>query len=117
MKSVVLAVLGSLFFLSAPSAFAQTEQEIQNICGTRIIAVGSNNDKGMQELIEETRKKNNKFNACVENLVSKTKRQEAYDAIPPGNAIPGMIINGRPVYKCSSGLPCIGRIMRGAGVK
>ena len=113
----ILLLLAAPFLFYAPSAFTQTEKEIQNICGTRIIAVGSNNDKGMREAIEETRKKNNIFNACIEDLVSKTKRKEAYDAIPPGTAIPGMIINGKPVYKCSNGLACIGRIMREAGVK
>ena len=110
-----LLISGNLFFTI--SAFAQTEREIQNICGTRIVAVGSNNDKGMREIIKETKQKNNKFNACVENLIRKRMEKEAYDAILPGETIPGMIINGKPVYKCSSGLPCIGRIMREAGVK
>ena len=110
-RIVLLLVAPFLFF--APSAFAQTEKEITYKCGSRIAPSTSGSAEGWRSLQKDANMHNSQVDACINNLAN----QAAYDAIPPGAAIPGMLINGRAVYKCSSGLPCIGRIMREAGVK
>lgn len=113
MKSVVLAIFGSLFFISTLSAFAQTKEQVIYQCGSRIAPFQASNSEDWKGLQKDSNKHNRQVDACMNNLAN----QAAFDAIPSGAPIPGMMINGRPVYKCSSGLPCIGRIMREAGVK
>ena len=115
----LLIIASNLFYL--PLSFAYTQDELIRLCGAKIEYTNARSPADFRKNEIKSNIYNDRIDECRNRLLNQKAYTKAVtnllDSVSPGSVIPGMIINGKPVYKCSNGLPCIGRIMREAGVK